>query len=250
MIHLGISSSFLYPDPKRTWFPPKMLSYLENDLASCLSEFDVIPVLIPDLPDKQLLSLMEKMDGFVFSAGSDLCPETYNEDYLDQSKWPGDLYRDQYEYKILDHCMAHKVPILGICRGIQIINAYFGGSLYQDLVSEGQVQHRDGKQYDQRHHGIRLIEGGYLDSLFGPLKNPCVNSVHHQSIHRLAQGFNIEAVSEDGLVEAISFHDMKEHFILATQWHPEFSKTLEGIVIAGKPILDAFLNRVREEKNK
>jgi len=248
MIHLGISSSFLYPDPERTWFTPKTLCYLENDMASCLAECDVVPVLIPDLPEPQLGRLMQKMDGFVFSAGSDVSPETYREEYLDKQKWPGDLYRDRYEYKILDHCMARKAPTLGLCRGVQIINTYFGGSLYQDLQSQGRLQHRDGKKYDQLHHPIRLMEGGYLDSLYGPLENPRVNSVHHQAVREVARDLNIEAVSEDGIVEALSYQDMQKHFILAVQWHPEFTKTLRGTIIEGKPILDAFLNRVRQEK--
>lgn len=161
-VRIGVSAYFIYPDPNRTFFGHKTAACLENDLARYLSRSDAIPILIADLEPDRLQDLLQEMDGFVLQGGVDVSPETYGHAHLNHAQWPGDPHRDHYELKILEFAVNHGKPVLGICRGCQLINVYFGGTLYQDLVTEfGTKQsHRDPTLYDQVHHGVRFTPDG------------------------------------------------------------------------------------------
>lgn len=252
MIKIGVSACFMYPDPKRTVFSPKTLCYLENDMAKYLYREDVVPILIPDLPKNELQQFLRQMDGFVFQGGADLCPTTYGEDFLDKERWPGDAYRDQYELTIADYAFTHGKPILGICRGAQLLNVYFGGTLYQDLSTQysSQLVHRDALQYDHIFHAIQFTQGNILAELYKKEQSPFVGSVHHQGIKKLGNHLVIEAISpEDKLIEAFSYPD-SDRLVLAVQWHPEFSHTIKDKLIPADPIYDYFLNKIRELKEE
>ena len=249
MIQIGVSAFFLYPDPKRSVFSHKTIACLENDMAKYLYRPDVLPVLIPDLDDKSLETFLSQMDGFVLQGGVDIAPETYGHEPLDKKKWPGDAYRDKYELKILDFAFKNNKPVFGICRGCQLINVYFGGTLFQDLATEtGSSHHRDAEKYDRIHHPITFSPGGLLDGLYKNRKNSEVNSVHHQGIQDLGKDLNIEAVSPDNLVEAVSHKKRASHFVLGVQWHPEFTPTLQNKLIPADPLYDLFLTEVARRK--
>lgn len=248
MIKIGVTACFLYPDSSRTYFSPKILNYFENDMANYLYRKDVLPILIPHLKQENLLHFLEKMDGFVFQGGSDLCPKTYGEDYLNEEKWPGDKGRDDYELTIADYAFQHQKPILGICRGAQLLNVYFGGTLYQDLETQypHAAKHKDAQLYDHRYHPIEFKPQTLLHTLYKNESHPHVNSIHHQGIKTLGKHLMIEAISpQDQLIEAFSYKNMHEHFVLAVQWHPEFSHTLQDKIISADPIYDFFLNAIR-----
>lgn len=250
MIKIGVAACFLYPDAKRTSFAPKTLCYLENELANYLYREDVLPILIPDLKEKALQHFLAQMDGFVFQGGSDLCPKTYGEDYLDEKKWQGDIYRDRFELKITDYAFKNSKPLLGICRGAQLLNVYFGGTLYQDYPTQckDSWQHRDIAEYDRISHPIEFVAEQILATLYAKEKNCHVNSIHHQGIKTLGKNLVVEArCPQDKLIEAFSYHNMREKFVLAVQWHPEFSATLKDKLIPADPLYDFFLNGVREK---
>lgn len=250
MIKIGVSACFMYPDPSRLTFGPKTLSYLENDMARYLARHEVMPVLIPDLPEATLEKFLAELEGFVFQGGSDLAPQTYHEQPIDASRWPGDPQRDAYEFKILDFAKKQGLPVLGICRGCQLINAHHGGTLYQDLKTQkdNALQHRDAQEYDKVHHEIKWNQGSLLAQIYSGFPRPRVNSVHHQGIKDLGKGLAVEAISpEDGLVEAIRGLDPKQ-FILAVQWHPEFSHTLGSQLVPPEPLYDYFLQEVKKVK--
>ena len=124
MLKIGLSACFFYPDPKRSVFGLKSLSYFENDMVSYVAQDGVLPVLIPDLPMPRLTPLLAQMDGLILQGGADVCPESYGEPYLNREMWPGDRHRDQYELSLVDFFFKQKKPILGICRGFQILNVY------------------------------------------------------------------------------------------------------------------------------
>lgn len=248
MIKLGISSCFLYPDRDRKYFGPKTLCYLENDMATYLTQNGVLPILIPDLKGDQMSDLLEELDGLVLQGGSDLSPLSYQEEFLDQQKWPGDAYRDQYEFGLVKYFLEKKRPILGICRGAQLLNAYFGGTLFQDISSELEtnIKHRDAMEYDNVHHEIEILTDSILSQLY-PQKRGVVNSVHHQGIKTLGHGLKIEATSvEDGMIEAISHINMDEQWVFAVQWHPEFSYCNPREAINSTPLLTYFLERLKK----
>lgn len=254
-IQIGVSAYFIYPDPKRTVFGYKMGACLENDLARYLARPGMTPVLIPDLDPKRLEELLEGMGGFVLQGGADVAPQTYGQPCLDAEKWPGDAHRDRYELQIIEFAVKRRKPILGICRGCQLINVYFGGTLYQDLRTElgGKALHRDADLYDKVHHRIAFEANGLLSRLYAEelRKNPepRVNSVHHQGLRKLGKDLKVEATCpDDGLIEAVAAKDLEDRFVLGVQWHPEFSHTIRDRVISPEPLYDHFLDEVAGRK--
>jgi putative glutamine amidotransferase len=248
MILLGVSSCFFYPDPARTVFGHKTLQYFERDMARYLMREDVLPVLIPDVAPASLEKIFDRLDGLVLQGGSDLSPESYGEDFLDKSRWPGDRYRDAYELRLVDEARRRRLPVLGICRGAQLINVYFGGTLYQDLSTQlgTEILHRDAQLYDRISHPVEIMAGGLLEKIYGDAGEIIVNSVHHQGIKSLGKSLCVEAVSPlDHLVEAVSYENPEEFFCLGVQWHPEFSTTLGDAIVDPQPLYESFLTVVR-----
>ena len=190
---IGISACFMYPDVNRTVFGHKTLSYVENDMARYVAGKNIIPVLIPDIDDELLFDLLGEMDGFVFQGGTELAPETYGEQPLFQDKWRGDAHRDQYELKVLDFAIKNDKPVLAICRGMQLLNVYFGGTLYQDTQTQlpGALQHRDAVRYDTLNHQVVFTPNSILDHIYAGTKKPFVNTVHHQSVKDLGNGLDV-----------------------------------------------------------
>lgn len=241
MLKIGVSACFMYPDVNRKVFGPKTLSYIENDMFAYLSSEGVMPILIPNLETGLPRQYLENIDGIVLQGGSDLSPQTYNEAYLDQGRWPGDRLRDVYEFKIMDWAVKSKIPVLGICRGAQLINAYFGGTLYQDIETQlpNSLSHRDALVYDRVKHKVELSSNGLLHKAYQQ-KEIHVNSVHHQGIKELGDGLLVEAVSPpDKIIEAIRHEELP---ILGVQWHPEFHHTIKEQLSDPQKILDIFYN--------
>ena len=249
MIKIGVSSCFLYPDPDREVFSKKTLCYLENDMAKYLTKKQVFPVLIPDVDEDVLVDFISEMDGFVFQGGADIAPESYGESPLHREKWHGDRYRDAYELRILDYAINHHKPVLGICRGFQLLNVYFGGTLIQDIETfhSDAIQHRDSDLYDQLIHTIEFTENGLLERLHPGLKEKKVNSVHHQGIKELGSKLEVLAYcEEDGMIEAFQWKGDLEGKVLGIQWHPEFFYNYDGQLISGETIYSHFLSYCKD----
>ncbi|MBT29160.1 MAG: peptidase C26 [Thalassobius sp.] len=244
MLKIGVSSCFMYPDIDRTVFGPKSLLYFEKDMANYLSRKDVLPILIPDLDDKSILEeFLKEMDGFVFQGGTDLSPTTYGEQPI--GRWQGDRQRDIYELEILDFAIKNDKPVFAICRGLQLLNVYFGGSLYQDIETQFKtnVEHRNAKNYDTIAHEIIMPDDSYLNNIYPNSDKLFVNTIHHQAIKDLGNDLDILATSkEDHLVEAIMWNKSQSGKVLGVQWHPEFTHTLGGLIIDGNPLYDNFLS--------
>lgn len=245
MIKIGISACFIYPDKERIVFGPKSLTYIENDMANYLTKKGVLPVLIPDVKTDLIMDILSEMDGFVFQGGVDLAPETYGEKPI--GKWKGDAYRDQYELKIMDYAIKNSKPVYAICRGMQLMNVYFGGTLYQDTVTQNldAEDHRSAELYDTIKHPIEFVEGTFLDKLYSGVENPNVNTVHHQAVKDLGNDLEVYATSADGLIEAFGYTKEPEGKVFGVQWHPEFSPTLGAAVIDEELLYEAFLKHTK-----
>lgn len=250
MLKIGLSSCFMYPDPSRLVFGPKNLAYVESDMFRYVAQEGILPVLIPDLPFDKLVGILKELDGFVFQGGTDLAPQTYGEEPIQVGKWLGDPYRDKYEMAIMDYAIHQKKPVLAICRGIQLLNVYFGGTLYQYIAIQvpQSILHRDAEKYDSLTHQITFAANKRLDTIYKGIENPTVNSVHHQGIKTLGKDLEILArCSEDGIIEAVEAKNAPDGSVIGVQWHPEFS------VGKGKPLLNPlrlynyFLEKVKNQ---
>jgi putative glutamine amidotransferase len=242
MKKIGISSCFFHADPQRPIFKGKTLLYLEQSIAQWVMSEGVLAYLIPAPAlgsPVQLPDLAREMDGLVLQGGSDVSPQSYGEQPL-RPEWSGDFVRDQYEIALVNAFRAQAKPVLGICRGAQLLNVAFGGTLYQDIPTQvkGAQKHRDWDVYDQNFHSLSL-EGG-LRALNADKAVARVNSVHHQAIKDLGQGLKPEAHSvEDGLIEAVRAE--AGPYLVAVQWHPEFQDPQDPSLFDGKLLLRDFL---------
>jgi putative glutamine amidotransferase len=166
----------------------------------------------------EIRDLVDGFDGLLLSGGVDVAPEFYDEEILYQ-QFPGETPRSRFEIELLRAAHQAGKPVLGICRGIQLINVAFGGTLYQDLALQcelGNHELKEGKP--PPYHDVQIERDSRLFAIIG--KTPIhVNSSHHQAVKDVAKGFTITARSEDGVIEGIENHDSTP--IIGVQWHPE-----------------------------
>ena len=251
MLTIGLSPAFMPPDDSRAVFGKKTLTYMESDMAKYVSDMGAIPVLLPDFSKETLRSIMKNLDGLVLQGGTDISPEIYKELGIENNRWPGDKYRDEVELRILDVAFELKLPVLGICRGFQLINVYLGGSLYQDLETQisPKIEHRNAGKYDRIHHPVLIEKDSLLSGLYDD-ESIEVNTVHHQGIKDLGKGLIKEATcSEAKIVEAFKL-DSIDHFVYGVQWHPEFFHTINETLSSHQPLTDFFIKKVKEYKNE
>ncbi len=202
-----------------------------------LTQAGAIPVMLPLTADREdLARLIEELDGVLLSGGHDVDPAIYGEEPLPQSGVPC-TPRDEMEKILLELALEQDMPVLGICRGIQFLNAALGGTLYQDIPTQrpSDLEHHQTPPYDRPVHRVQLKRESPLAKLLGT-ETLEVNSYHHQGIKTLAPGLEEMARAEDGLIEAVWMPGKR--FVWGVQWHPEFSwKTQE----ASRRILKAFV---------
>ncbi len=163
--------------------------------------------------EKRLREYVDACDGFLFSGGLDINPALYGEEIKFDSV-EIDTARDDFEGAIFPLVYASNKPVLGICRGIQSLNVFLGGSLYQHIDGHSQTP-VPGSQPTQR---VKVTEGSML-GMITSREELMINTFHHQAIKDVAECFVIDAVSDDGIIEAV--HHRERDFFLAVQWHPE-----------------------------
>lgn len=184
-----------------------------------LDRVGLAPVLVtPAHTRDSIAALMDGCDGLVLSGGGDMDPALWGEAPVPELD-DVSPERDAMEYAALDEALARDLPVLGICRGCQVVNVYFGGTLYQDLGTQrpGGVQHQQSAGWDQTQHAVDVVPGSKLAGVVGA-GSVRVNSFHHQAVRDVAPGL-VATAMVDGLVEAIESPD--HTWLLAVQWHPE-----------------------------
>lgn len=191
--------------------------YVNRDYIKNVLKSGGIPLLLPIIDDIEIIQKqIEGLDGLILSGGQDVNPKLYGQA---PSPFLGAVRddRDFFEIHALQAAFARRIPILGVCRGMQLLNVAFGGTLHQDIPQELGFDHQ---QKHHRHDPCHKVEI-YSDTLLHKiLENSHIdtNSFHHQSVKDLASCFRINARSEDGVIEGI---EHKEGFVLGVQWHPE-----------------------------
>jgi putative glutamine amidotransferase len=200
--------------------------------------------------DAELANLheMQEIDGLVLSGGVDIDPELYD-GALEYAKAPVDGWqteRDLFEQATLQMAWELGLPVLGVCRGLQLINVSLTGTLIQDLGIIGDAVHESVAGVDAV-HGVSLLPGTLLRSTAGK-DSGVVNSAHHQAIDRLGEGLTINCLAEDGTVEGIEWADPAGRpFLLAVQWHPErmyVNGFADGFLY--RAIRDQFINAIKK----
>jgi putative glutamine amidotransferase len=216
---IGISASLLTIESG--CFMGRERTFVGHDYIQAIAQAGGVPLVLPIIEDKKrLLCQVEIIDGLLLSGGYDVNPLQYGQEpegHLEQVNQE----RDSYEMDLLRASYQLHKPILGICRGQQLLNVAFGGTLYQDIPSAfpSAVQHRQKSKPDAATHTIDLVEGTLLQQLMGS-KSVATNSHHHQAVKNVAPGFVVNALAKDGIIEGIEKKDSL--FVLGVQWHPEF----------------------------
>ena len=254
-LRIGISARIFHPEPGSTGLRSKNLQYLEESIAQWVMSRDVLVFMIPTVNTNGLLHpsnitlrhYARHLDGLVLQGGADVSPQTYSESPT-RPEWNGDRARDVYELELLHEFVDAGKPVLGICRGCQLINVAFGGSLYQDVATNvpDALAHVH-SDYDAHRHAIEFAPGSTLARMFPKMKGAVVNSIHHQAVKDLGRDIHVEAMSHpDGIVEAIRYH--RADFVMGLQWHPEFHRAGGVDLLDCTPILDEFLRSARETR--
>jgi putative glutamine amidotransferase len=252
---IGVTANFFHAGELPEVYDGRPLLYLEQSMATWLMRGGARPYMIPAAPEGESVEtapddLVAGLDGLVLHGGADVAPQTYGQEPLAE-EWFGDPVRDAYELALVEAALARDVPILGICRGLQVLNVHFGGTLWQDIDRQvdGAGAHRDLEEYDGHVHPVEMTEGSRLSACYGGRREGRVVSVHHQAVRRLGDGLVVEARAPDGIVEAMRLEAGGEAgWVAALQWHPEFQEPDDDRLLDAQAPLADFLGAVERRK--
>lgn len=197
----------------------KIYNFITRDYANAINKSGGIAVILPTPNSSEdTYSIMDKLDGVVLSGGNDINPVICRQ-CADEFTGSLTCRRDDQELDILNYVFKKRsIPVLGICRGTQIINAYFGGTLILNINSK--IEHKQNKipRY-KAVHSVDIVEDSQLREIVKK-KNIFVNSIHHQAIGNVGDGLKVSAKSSDNIIEAVESID-DNYNIIGVQWHPE-----------------------------
>ncbi|MGE3796517.1 MAG: gamma-glutamyl-gamma-aminobutyrate hydrolase family protein [Thermomicrobiales bacterium] len=201
---------------------------LSSDYTIAVEAAGGTPIILP-LRSQSIPALLDLVDGFLFSGGADINPSLFGDDSVHRETYGVDKERDTFELELMRAAIAADKPVLCICRGIQVLNVAFGGSLWQHIADDiaNPLTHRqfhDGIPADRPSHAVQMTPGSLLESVYGPAPLE-VNSLHHQAVREPGAGLKIDGVAPDGVIEAMSVPDAT--FVLGVQWHPEMMQRVD-----------------------
>lgn len=252
-LRIGLSARLMHKPPAELGFRNKTLQYLEQSIAHWILAEGALAFMLPTLEDAasvrraavSVSDYVRAIDGLILQGGMDVSPNSYGEFPL-RPEWGGDRIRDLYELDLIWECIFQGKPVMGICRGCQLLNVAFAGSLYQDIETQVAEAHRhvDVEAYDQHTHALEFAQGSLLERLYPVTDAPRVTSIHHQAINRLGNGLVVEARSAgDGIIEAMRWEGSS--FVYGVQWHPEFHAATTSTLLDSTPLLREFLRQAR-----
>ena len=219
---IGITCSRLVGGSWGAYSTGHFMDYTFDDYSRAVHASGGAPVLLPVAQDRQSLAvILERLDGLLLTGGPDINPKAYGEEPL-----PGlreiDAELDQMELAVTRAAMAKKLPVLAVCRGIQILNVALGGSLYQDIERQidDSLNHLQLAAKHVATHSISIETPSQLRAIM-QRKTIWVNGKHHQAIKEVARGLIVSARAADGVIEAVEH--VSHAFVIGVQWHPEGS---------------------------
>jgi len=217
---IGITCSRVIGGAWGLYSPGHFMDYTFNEYSEAIQYCEGAPLLIPIAQNRETLrTILDRLDGLLLSGGPDINPRFYGEQPLaGLGEIDEDL--DRMELQIAKMALQKDLPVLAICRGIQVLNVSQGGTLYQDIPTQVQESINHTQKADRKinTHSIRIEANSYLYNIFRR-KQIWVNGKHHQAIKDLAPSLIISARASDGVIEAVEHPEKK--FVIGVQWHPE-----------------------------
>lgn len=216
--------------------------YLNRDYLDALQCLNAVPVILPmETRPEALAKLLQTVDGLLLSGGEDVSPSRYQEERL-PCCGRNDAERDETETAACRMALQMDMPVLAICRGIQVLNVTLGGTLYQDVELQygNTLKHPVYDRPRDQVHGVSVIPGTRLHQIVG-LESIRVNSRHHQAVKEPGKGLIITARATDGLIEGVEMPEKR--FVVGVQWHPE---SLRSYVPEAHALFAAFVQAGRE----
>jgi putative glutamine amidotransferase len=240
---IGITCSMEYDDKARKYPTAYAFDYLKRSYYEAVERSGGIPLILPNTKKLQLIDQMLKViDGLVISGGNDVDPRFYNEKKMAKNL-RSTKERDLFEIALVRKARRMNIPILAICRGMQLVNVTFGGTLYQDFSFEKKfLDHTlEGSLRYNKMHSVVISGDTKLYSIIGK-KRVEVNTSHHQMVKKIAPGFIVSAWSEkDEVIEGIETKD--NNYFVCVQWHPELMKDKNS-----RLLFDSLINAGKKEK--
>ncbi len=245
---IGVTPRIHYADLTARGSFKQTLYLAQSAISDCVTKAGALVVTLPSsdaMSSDMANAYASRLDGLLLQGGADISPPTYGELAL-RSEWSGDARRDAAELSYFEAFFKARKPILGLCRGCQLINVALGGTLHQDLPTQRpqSITHSDRERYSDHAHQVTLSKGGLLFKLQG-VESGIVNSIHHQGIATLSKDLIVEArCTEDGLIEGVSHHDTSR-FVVGVQWHAELMGNVSPPFLNALPLFDAFVTAAR-----
>jgi putative glutamine amidotransferase len=212
--------------------------------VSALENAGLVPLIVPPLANERSAdSIIDSVSGLVLTGGEDVDPARYGETRHEKVRSVNSA-RDATETALINAAKARMTPVFAICRGIQILNVALGGTLVQDIPSQcdTSIAHDEDSPRDSRAHEISIEPGSLIARAVGT-EHCSVNSFHHQSVKRVADGMRVTAKSSDGVIEGIESTDAN-WWVMGVQWHPE--EMTESPEPWDRGLFKAFASRIGE----
>lgn len=223
LINVGVTGYYVSSENNKSgWIkgvPGQEFSMFSYDFVESILKSKALPILMPIISKEYIRAQLKLVDALVLAGGEDVHPKYYETDQTNPDHHDLSIERDEYELELLKQALQLGIPILLICRGMQLLNIVQNGTLYSDIDSERptNLKHLTIENRSQVVHDVNLKNNHFVSSLIGNTVK--VNSIHHQSIKHLGDNLEIVGEATDGIIEVVTFKNRKD--IIAVQWHPE-----------------------------
>ncbi len=233
---IGITLSEAEDSDVKRWPMRRGFDYIKRQYYQAILESGGIPILLANVEQRSAIRLLVKsIDGLLVTGGPDLHPRHFDQKPHKKLSRTTEA-RDRFELEAIRIALRVNIPILGICRGHQVLNVAFGGTLHQDLscIPSKKIAHADPQQTGKVFHRVKIEKGSRLHDIIGRAVIE-VNSSHHQTIDKLGSGLRVNAFAPDGVIEGIEYPG--HNLVVSVQWHPE---SIYGRM-SGKKLFNAFV---------
>jgi putative glutamine amidotransferase len=218
--------------------------YVHHDYHRSVAAAGGIPIVLPFINPEAALEAAALCDGIIMSGGEDVDPLYYGEEPHPHLGYTN-RERDETELALIRHALDHNIPLLAVCRGVQILNVALGGTLIQDIPSQWSepLQHSQKAERSRDTHAVALEPGSWLAEILGEQRIR-VNSLHHQALKDVADDLKVAAKASDGIIEAVEYTGSS--FAIGVQWHPESMTATNPLM---KRLFEAFIARCKQQRD-